>query len=187
MSGSVHTPNGDRKKLAYEGKDHATAAVACGPDCWQAHMFMGCLYGVCSGFEMMNKLGSAKEMKKEFELACELCGDCPEPYHSLGQAEFGFAEAGTAARMMGLKGSYDKALELFQKAESLCPHPCYANQGGHYNTNWLMIVKTMLALKKKGTKEETKQWLQKLLDAEPQTPDDRKALVEGQKITIKEK
>ncbi len=92
-----------------------------------------------------------------------------------------FAEAGRAARLLGLKGTYQDALDMFQKAESLCPHACYDNQGGHYNRNWLMIVKAFKAV---GKMDEAREWLKKLLEAEVHTPDDRTALAEAQTINI---
>merc|ERR1711871_55135 len=118
-------------------------------------------------------------MKTHVEKACSLCSDCPEPWHCLGQIEYGFADTGMAASMMGLKGSYAGALKNFEKAESLCPHPCYENQGGHYNTNWLMMAK---ALKKEKKKDEAKKWVDKVMGADPQTPDDRKALAEAKEL-----
>jgi len=144
MSEACETTNKSiSKQYAYEGKQVAARAVQLDPNgVWQAHMFLGALLGVCSRFEIFHKLGSAREMKECFQKACELVkDDCPEPYHALGAAEFGFAEAGRAASLLGLKGTYEEAYNLFMKAESLCPHECYENQGGHYNRNWLMIVK----------------------------------------------
>jgi len=181
MSEMASVAKADAKKYAYEGKDRAAEAIALDPENWHAQMFMGCLFGVCSNFEMMNKLGSAKTMKQHFEKAVELCGDCPEPYHSLGQAEFGFADAGRAASMMGLKGSYQTAYDLFIKAESLCPHACYEREGGHYNTNLMMLVKACKALKKT---DEAKEWAAKFEAAEVKTPDDRKAVEEFKKIKL---
>merc|ERR1712216_726601 len=181
MSGMASFDKKTQQAFAYEGKDHALRAVELDPNIWQVQMFMGCLYGTCSNFEIMNKLGSAKQMKAHFEKAVELCADCPEPYHSLGQAEFGFADAGMAASMMGLKGNYQTAYDLFTKAESLCPHPCYERQGGHYNTNWLMLAKACKALKKK---DEAKQWLDKVKGAAVNTPDDKRALEEANKLKI---
>jgi len=181
MSEMAKFDNATKKKFAYEGKDVAAAAIGIDPKVWQAQQFMGTLFGVCSNFEIMNKLGSAATMKKHFETACDLCKDCPEPYHCLGQAEFGFADAGMAASMMGLKGTYDAALVNFMKAEEMCPHACYENQGGHYNRNWLMIIKTLKALKKK---PEAKEWFEKLMAAELNTPDDRSALEEAKKLKL---
>lgn len=182
MAGMEKLSNADKKKYAYEGKDIALKAVeGPGKDVWQVQMFTGALFGTCSNFEMMNKLASAGKMKEYFEAAAKLAPDIPEPLHSLGQAEFGFADAGMAASMMGLKGTYANALELFNKAEALCPHDCYKREGGHYKTNWLMLVKANKATKNKA---EAKVWLDKLLAAEPVTPDDRKALEEAKKIKI---
>lgn len=114
--------------------------------------------------------------------ACELAGDSsPEPYHCLGAAEFGFADAGRAAGLLGLRGTYEKAYELFMKVESLCPHKCYENQNGHYNRNWLMIVKALTAM---GRKEEAREWHKKLLEADVNTPDDRAALAEAKKMKL---
>lgn len=184
-----------RKQYAYEGRDVARAAVQLVEDndnddsssttssnCWQAHMFLGALLGVCSRFELLHKLSSAREMKECFQRACDIAGDAsPEPHHALGSAEYGFAEAGRAARLLGLKGTYERARELFEKAESLCPHDCYDNQGGHYKRNWLMMVKALKAL---GRTEEAGEWLEKLLRAEAVTPDDRQALAEAQQIKL---
>lgn len=171
-----------RKQYAYQGKSVALRAVQVDPNVWQAQMFLGALLGVCSRFELWHKLGSAREMKDCFEKACQLAGDTtPEPHHCLGAAEFGFAEAGRAARLMGLKGSFEGAHKWFAKAESLCPHDCYSNQGGHYNRNWLMIVKSLNAM---GRKDEAKEWLEKLLHADVHTPDDRAALAEAKTLKI---
>jgi len=164
----------DRRRFANEGKMYAEEAVHIGPDDWRCQMFLGSCLGVCAGFEsIFNKLSSAAKMKRHFEESVRLCSETnPEPYHCLGQVEYGFAEAGTGARLMGLYGTFEKGLELFMKAEELCPHSCYESQGGHYNTNWLMIVKTYKALKQK---EKAKEWVNKLLAAEVCTPDDRVA------------
>jgi tetratricopeptide (TPR) repeat protein len=171
-----------RRKYAYEGKEVAMHAVQLDGAAWEAQMFLGALLGVCSRFEIFHKLGSAREMKECFQKACDLAGDrSPEPYHCLGAAEHGFADAGHAARLMGLKGTYESAYDWFMKAESLCPHECYQNQGGHYNRNWLMIVKSLTAM---GRKEEAMEWRRKLLGAEVNTPDDRAALAEVNKIKL---
>jgi len=173
--------NSISKQYAYEGKEVATRAVELDPTVWQAHMFLGALLGVCSRFELLHKLGSAREMKHCFQKACDLAGDCPEPYHCLGAAEFGFADAGAAARLLGLRGTYEGAYDMFLKAESLCPHQCYENHGGYYHRNWLMIVKALAAM---GRKEEAKEWHTKLLEADVNTPDDRAALAEAKKMKL---
>jgi tetratricopeptide (TPR) repeat protein len=182
MSETTTLDTSTRKQYAYEGKDAAMRAVQLDDTVWEAHMFLGALLGVCSRFEIFHKLGSAREMKECFQKACDLAGDShPEPYHCLGAAEFGFADAGRAARLLGLKGTYEGAYDLFIKAESLCPHECYKNQGGHYNSNWLMIVKALTAM---GRKEEAREWHRKLLEADFNTPDDRTALAEAKKIKL---
>jgi tetratricopeptide (TPR) repeat protein len=182
MSETESLDTATRKQYAYEGKDTATLAVELGPEVWEAQQFLGALLGVCSRFEIFHKLASAREMKDCFQKACDLVGDSnPEPYHCLGSAEYGFADVGRAARLLGLRGTYEKAYEMFMKAESLCPHKCYENQGGYYNRNWLMIIKTLAAL---GRKEEAKEWHKKLLEAEVKTPDDRAALAEAKKLKL---
>ena len=182
MSETANLAKNTAKQYAYEGKAVAARGVELDPNVWEAQMFLGALLGVCSRFEVFHKLGSAGQMKECFQKACDLANDSsPEPYHSLGCAEFGFADAGTAARLVGLKGTYESALNLFFKAESLCPHPCYDNQGGHYNRNWLMIVRALMAL---GRMEEARQWHAKLLEADVNTHDDRTAVLEARKLKI---
>ena len=170
------------KQYAYEGRDVALRAVELDPTVWEAHLFLGALLGVCSRFELWNKLGSAHKMKECFQKACDLAGpSSPKPYHCLGAAEFGFAQVGRAAQLLGLHGTYERAYGMFLQAESLCPHMCYENQGGYYKRNWLMIVKALKAI---GRKEEAREWLKKLMEADVITPDDRAALAEAKKMKI---
>lgn len=120
-------------------------------------------------------------MKNHISRSLELNPDDPTTWHLLGAFEFALAELPWIQRKIVSAifatpptGTYEKALECFEKAESIKP--------GFYSSNWLMAGKCYLALEKK---KEAKEFLEKAANCRVLNEDDKKSKEEATQLLKK--
>ncbi|XP_055383373.1 regulator of microtubule dynamics protein 1-like isoform X2 [Condylostylus longicornis] len=127
------------------------------------------------------RITQLENVKKHMLKAVELNPNDPTSWHILGVFEFNLAELPWIQRKIVSAifaspptGTYEKALEFFEKAESL--------KEGFYTTNWLMLGKSFMAL---NNMEKAKVYIEKAANCQVLNEDDKNCKEEACKLMKK--
>ncbi|XP_069477405.1 regulator of microtubule dynamics protein 1 isoform X2 [Ambystoma mexicanum] len=166
----------DKKKLIYEARDYAKAAVAKNPNGFETHKWYAiCLneIGEYEGFQ--TKIENAFDIQKHFQKALELNAKDPACMQLLGEWSYFLAEMPWAQKQIAAMmyenpptSTYEEALKLFQKVEEVSPNM--------FPKNMLFMAKTFLKMK---NKEKAIEWFLKVKKFSAKTDEDKKALQEA--------
>merc|ERR1712046_8449 len=174
--------SGDKSKmeaLLMRGLQYADEALLTGEPDFKAPLWKGIMLGQCSDFVGIgDKVKSAPEIRDNFAKAIEMNPADAESKHCLGQWMFALADMNWVGRqasaLLGLKGTFEEALELFMAAESAEP--------GFYLTNQFMIALCYKKLKQYG---ESMEWCEKVIAHKPITsPDEEKAVADAKELKV---
>jgi len=174
--------NSDKKQmeaLLMRGLKYADEALATegGATNFKAPLWKGIMLGQTTDFcGISDKVKGAGEIRDNFARAIELNPADAESKHCLGQWMFALADMNWVGRqassLLGLKGTFEEALELFLGAEQAEP--------GFYLTNQYMIA---LCYKKLKQFPQSMEWLDKVLAHGAATsPDEEKALKDATEL-----
>eukprot|EP00658_Telonema_sp_P-2_P000306 TRINITY_DN10108_c0_g2_i2.p1 TRINITY_DN10108_c0_g2~~TRINITY_DN10108_c0_g2_i2.p1 ORF type:complete len:245 (-),score=82.25 TRINITY_DN10108_c0_g2_i2:116-850(-) len=166
----------EKEKLLLRGLEHAKAGEAMDPENFKLALWKGIMYGQYSDFASIgDKVSGAAEIRDNFKRAIELNPADSEAKHCLGQWMFALADMNwvgrKASQVLGLKGTYEEALELFEASES--------DEPGRYLKNQYMIA---LCLKKLKRFAESKEWLDRIVMEPVNSPDDESTMVEANEL-----
>lgn len=171
-----------KKEQLNEGYVLIQEALALKDDDFSGHKWMAILLDAKSELDgLKERAGQLYNVKMHMEKAVELNPQDPTSWYILGEFALGIAELPWyQKKILGTifanppTGTYEEALEHFQKAESASPN--------FYSMNYLMMGKCYLAL---SNKEKAKEWLTKGSEVVEKNDDDKTCKAESLKLLKK--
>ncbi|XP_055921468.1 regulator of microtubule dynamics protein 1-like isoform X2 [Eupeodes corollae] len=166
----------EKEKLIKNSHELIKAAVAADPVNFAAHKWMAIIMDAAAELQGIKaRILQLDNIKFHMSEAVRLNPEDPTSWHLIGAYEYGLAELSWIQRKLVSTifaspptGSFEKALESFQKAESL--------KEGFYSNNWLMIAKCYMALKQN---DKAKGFLEKAANCAVLNEDDKKCKEEA--------
>lgn len=161
----------EREKLVKNAHELIKTAVAADPDNFATHKWMAIIMDAAAELQGIKaRILELDNIKFHMNEAVRLNPQDPTSWHMIGAYEYGLAELSWIQRKLVSTifaspptGSFEKALENFEKAEAL--------KEGFYSTNWLMIGKCHMALKQN---DKAKEFLEKAANCAVLNEDDKK-------------
>ncbi|XP_055837144.1 regulator of microtubule dynamics protein 1-like isoform X1 [Episyrphus balteatus] len=166
----------EKEKLIKNAHELIKTAVAADPGNFAAHKWMAIIMDAAAELQGIKaRILELDNIKFHMNEAVRLNPEDPTSWHMIGAYEYGLAELSWIQRKLVSTifaspptGSFEKALENFEKAEKL--------KEGFYSTNWLMIGKCHIALKQN---DKAKGFLEKAANCAVLNEDDKKCKEEA--------
>lgn len=172
----------EKEKLINASYELVKSAVEEAPENFATHKWMAIIMdahaeqqGIKARILVLDKI------KFHMNEAVRLNPEDPTSWHMVGAYEYGLAELSWIQRKLVSTifatpptGTFEKALQSFEKAETL--------KEGFYSTNWLMIGKCYMALKKN---DKAKMFLEKAANCAVLNEDDKKCKEEASTLLKK--
>ncbi|XP_055592853.1 regulator of microtubule dynamics protein 1-like [Uranotaenia lowii] len=179
---SKTAPSPRKEELIRESFQHAEDALALNDTDYASHKWYSILLDAKSGLDGIKaRITQLENVKKHMLKAVELNPHDATSWYILGSFYFGLADLPWYQRKIVSaifatppSGSYEEALECFEKAESTKPN--------FYSMNHLMLGKTYLALKQN---DKAKEYLLLAANVTVLNEDDKQAKEEAAKLVKK--
>lgn len=179
---SKGAPSPKKEELVREAFQFATEALALNENDYASHKWFSILLDAKSGLDgMKERITQLENVKKHMLKAVELNPHDATSWYILGQFYYGLADLPWYQRKIVStifaappSGSYEEALECFEKAEGTKPN--------FYSMNHLMLGKTCQALKQN---DKAKEYLTLAANVTVLNEDDKQAKEEAAKLLKK--
>lgn len=176
------TPSPRKEEMVRESFQFATEALALNDNHFASHKWYSILLDAKSGLDgIKERVTQLENVKKHMKRALELNPNDATSWYILGQFYYGLADLPWYQRKIVAtifatppNGTYEEALECFQKAEQTKPN--------FYSMNHLMLGKSYHALK---NNEEAKKFLSLAANVTVLNEDDKQAKEEATKLLKK--
>ncbi|XP_055627004.1 regulator of microtubule dynamics protein 1-like [Toxorhynchites rutilus septentrionalis] len=179
---SKSAPSPKKEEMIREAFQFATEALALDENDYASHKWYSILLDAKSGLDgIKERISQLENVKKHMLKAVELNPGDATSWYILGQFYYGLADLPWYQRKIVStifaappSGSYEEALECFEKAESTKPN--------FYSMNHLMLGKACQALKKT---DKAKEYLTQAANVTVLNEDDKQAKEEATKLLKK--
>lgn len=179
---SKSTPSPKKEEMVRESFQFATEALALNDNDFASHKWYSILLDAKSGLDgIKERVTQLENVKKHMKRALELNPTDATSWYILGQFYYGLADLPWYQRKIVAtifatppEGSYEEALECFEKAEQTKPN--------FYSMNHLMLGRTYQALKNNG---KAKEFLTLAANVTVLNEDDKQAKEEAAKLLKK--
>lgn len=179
---SKGTPSPKKEQMIRESFQFATEALALNDNDFASHKWYSILLDAKSGLDgIKERVTQLENVKKHMKRALELNPTDATSWYILGQFYYGLADLPWYQRKIVAtifatppEGSYEEALECFEKAEQTKPN--------FYSMNHLMLGKTNQALKRN---DKAKEFLSLAANVTVLNEDDKQAKEEAAKLLKK--
>lgn len=176
------TPSPKKEQMVRESFQLATEALALNDNDFASHKWYSILLDAKSGLDgIKERVSQLENVKKHMKRALELNPTDATSWYILGQFYYGLADLPWYQRKIVAtifatppEGSYEEALECFEKAEQTKPN--------FYSMNHLMLGKTNHALKRN---DKAKEYLSLAANVTVLNEDDKQAKEEAAKLLKK--
>ncbi|XP_065084021.1 regulator of microtubule dynamics protein 1-like isoform X2 [Ochlerotatus camptorhynchus] len=179
---SKSTPSPKKEQMIRESFQFASEALALNDNDFASHKWYSILLDTKSGLDgIKERVTQLENVKKHMKRALELNPTDATSWYILGQFYYGLADLPWYQRKIVAtifatppEGSYEEALECFEKAEQTKPN--------FYSMNHLMLGKTNQALKRN---DKAKEYLSLAANVTVLNEDDKQAKEEAAKLLKK--
>lgn len=179
---SKPTPSPRKEELVREAFRFAEEALKLNENDFASHKWYSILLDAKSGLDgIKERVTQLETVKKHMQRAVELNPNDPTSWYILGQFYYGLADLPWYQRKIVSTifatpptGTYEEALECFEKAESTKPN--------FYSMNYLMMAKTYQALKQS---EKAKEFMTLAANVAVLNEDDKQCKEEATKLLKK--